>query len=305
MGVTTMTRKSQLFGITLLFLPLGCAVGGEEDSSEDGDDAGEGDFSTGGGPDGSTGGGSSGGGPGTGGSNTGGSSTGGSFGTGGSWSTGGTDGGNTGGGFGTGGNVSAPCTEAEGQVCSSYQVGEHCDLTFEIWTDTASACMTNTQTGFSATWDEGDGNYLARKGVRPGSDAPIVTYSADYNPNGNSYLGVYGWTTDPLIEYYIIDSWGSWRPPGTDVIGTVQADGGTYEIYRSERVNQPSILGNTTFWQYWSVRTEKRTSGTITVKPHFDAWADFGLTLGDFYEVSMLVEGYHSSGNADVTVTFQ
>lgn len=248
--------------------------------------------------------------PGSGASNpaTGGSSslpgTGGTFaGTGGS-ATGGSA---TGGGNATGGTSPEPpaCTSPNAEVCSSYQVGDHCELTYEIWTDTQSACMTNTAAGFDAVWTQADGNYLARKGVRPGSAAPVVTYSADYQPNGNSYLGVYGWTTDPLIEYYIIDSWGSWRPPGTEVIGTVDADGGTYEIYRSERVDKPSIQGNTTFWQYWSVRTEKRTSGEITVKPHFDAWAAFGLTLGDFYEVSMLVEGYQSSGSASVSVSFR
>lgn len=197
------------------------------------------------------------------------------------------------------------CNEAESEVCSTYDVGQHCGLTYEIWTDASGACMTNTSHGFRAYWDQGDGNYLARKGVRPGSTDPIVTYSADYNPNGNSYLGIYGWTQSPLIEYYIIDSYGSWKPPGTEVIGTTTSDGGTYEIYRSERVNKPSIEGNKTFWQYWSVRTEKRTSGTITVRNHFEAWEEFGLTLGSFYEVSLVVEGYNSSGDADVTVSFQ
>jgi len=197
------------------------------------------------------------------------------------------------------------CSEPDAEVCASYRSDRHCGLTYEIWTDSSSACMTNTADGFRAYWDTGDMNYLARKGVRPGSAEPVVTYSADYRPNGNSYLAIYGWTTEPLIEYYIVDSWGSWRPPGTDVIGTVQVDGGTYEIYRSERVDQPSILGTRTFWQYWSVRTEKRTNGTITVAPHFDAWASFGLTMGAFHEVSLVVEGYHSSGEAEVTVSFR
>jgi endo-1,4-beta-xylanase len=165
--------------------------------------------------------------------------------------------------------------------------------------------MTNTADGFTASWTQANGNYLARKGVRPGSTSPIVTYSANYKPNGNSYLAIYGWTQNPLIEYYIVDSWGDWRPPGTTAIGTVTADGATYDIYQSLRENKPSIEGTKTFYQYWSVRKEKRTSGTITVAPHFEAWKKFGLTMGTFYEVSLVIEGYQSSGSAEVTVSFK
>ena len=40
-----------------------------------------------------------------------------------------------------------------------------------------------------------------------------MDYGIDYQPNGNSYMCVYGWTKDPLVEFYIVESWGTWRPP--------------------------------------------------------------------------------------------
>jgi endo-1,4-beta-xylanase len=212
------------------------------------------------------------------------------------------------GGASTTGGTPSACAEADLQACASSngnKIGKHCGLTYEIWTDSSNSCMTNTAKGFRASWTTANGNYLARKGVRPGSTSPIVTYSATYQPNGNSYLAIYGWTQNPLIEYYIVDSWGDWRPPGTTAIGSVTVDGGTYDIYQSLRDNKPSIEGTKTFYQYWSVRREKRTSGTITVAPHFEAWKKFGLTMGTFYEVSLVIEGYQSSGSADVTVSFK
>ncbi|WP_437667185.1 glycoside hydrolase family 11 protein [Sorangium sp. So ce1182] len=198
----------------------------------------------------------------------------------------------------------AACTEADKEVCSD-DIGTHCGLTYEYWKDRGEGCLVNKADGFSVEW-RNINNLLGRKGVRPGGKDHVVTYEADYRPSGNSYLGVYGWTTSPLIEYYIIDSWGTWRPPGGEgLVGTVESDGGTYDIYKTQRVNQPSIEGNATFYQFWSVRKEKRTSGTITVANHFNAWERQGLTLGTFYEVSLVVEGYQSSGSADVKVSIE
>jgi hypothetical protein len=103
-----------------------------------------------------------------------------------------------------------------------------------------------------------------------------------------------------LVEYYIVESWGTWRPPGASSKGTITVDGGTYEVYETTRYNQPSIDGDTTFQQYWSVRTSKRTSGTITVTDHFRAWEQMGMRMGNLYEASLNIEGYQSSGWADV-----
>jgi len=205
-------------------------------------------------------------------------------------------------GGGTGGSGST-CTESNRQTCSN-QTGTHCGYTYEYWKDQGSGCLTNTADGFDVDWSNIN-NLLGRKGVRPGTWNNVVTYSANYQPNGNSYLCVYGWTRNPLVEYYIVDSWGSWRPPGGQPMGTVTSDGGTYDIYRTERVNQPSIDGTRTFYQYWSVRREKKTSGTITVGNHFGAWENLGMDMGSLYEVSMTVEGYQSSGTASVQMSIR
>lgn len=188
----------------------------------------------------------------------------------------------------------------DAQTICNNETGSQGGYTYEYWKDQGTGCMELGSGGtFSVDWNNIN-NLLARKGLRPGSMNQTVTYAANYQPNGNSYLCVYGWTTSPLVEYYIVDSWGSWRPPGATSKGTVTSDGGTYDIYETTRTQQPSIEGTQTFQQYWSVRTSKRSSGTITVANHFNAWASLGMNMGSLYEVSLTVEGYQSSGTCDV-----
>jgi endo-1,4-beta-xylanase len=68
------------------------------------------------------------------------------------------------------------------------------------------------------------------------------------------------------------------------------------------RTNQPSILGTSTFQQYWSVRQNHRTSGSVDTAAHFAAWASHGMSLGSHNYQIVATEGYHSSGSADITV---
>nr|AHJ61366.1 glycosyl hydrolase family 11 xylanase [uncultured Bacillus sp.] len=183
---------------------------------------------------------------------------------------------------------------------------------YEYWKDSGNGTMiitANANNGsFSCEWHNINNivfrsgkkfKYYDRTHKQLGNIS--LKYDAAYNSNGISYLALYGWTVDPLIEWYIIECYAEHNPARKfKHLGAHDTDGGTYELYCTTRENGSSILGVRDFGQYWSIRTVGRFSGTVNVSAHLCAWENMGLTLGNLTETALSVEGWQSSGKAAV-----
>lgn len=197
-----------------------------------------------------------------------------------------------------------------GTICRNA-TGMHGGFYHSLWKDAGDACMKLGHKGrYSVRYTLGrNNNLVVGRGWRVGSPIRTIDYRAmRFDPGTNSYLGLYGWSVDPLVEYYVIENWGTdFTPPGPNAkrIGSLESDGGRYAIYRTERIQQPSIRGTATFVQYWSVRTERQTTGRkhrITFANHVAAWHRLGMALGTMDYQVMAIEGFGSTGSADLRI---
>jgi hypothetical protein len=200
--------------------------------------------------------------------------------------------------------------QSNAQTITSNQTGNNNGFYYSYWNqgaETTSFTGVPTMTlgadgNYSVSWSNVN-NFTAGKGWAIGSPTRVINFAGSFDGGSNGYLAVYGWTKNALIEYYVVENYGAWTPPGGTSIGTFISDGGTYNIYETTRTNQPSIVGPATFQQYWSVRTSRRSSGTVTFANHVAAWKTKGMELGATWDYQIMeTEGYHSSGSSNITV---
>ncbi|MEE0084983.1 MAG: glycoside hydrolase family 11 protein, partial [Paludibacteraceae bacterium] len=189
----------------------------------------------------------------------------------------------------------------------------------ELWRDTNTGNMTvfgdSADCAFKASWNN-SGDFLARVGyfdslsTKKYTDLGEIYAVYNYSKKGDgggiySYIGVYGWTKNPMIEYYIVED--SFTPDsekmywGTEEIGTYMVDGVEYTLMVGIRNNVPSILGNMSFKQVFAVRSSFQTCGKINVTEHFKNWDKLGVNIGNIYDCKLLCEVGGGSGSIEYT----
>nr|BAF57318.1 putative glycosyl hydrolase family11 [uncultured symbiotic protist of Reticulitermes speratus] len=197
--------------------------------------------------------------------------------------------------------------KSNAQTLTSNTQGSCSGVSYELWMSGGGggcSCTVNCNgdATFSAKWNN-CGDYLCRVGRGSGGTSGIkanYAYTKSGTGGGYSFIGIYGWTTSPLVEYYIVDDWFSGGGNfGGSQKGSFSSDGGTYNIWQHTQNNQPSIQGTATFEQFFSIRSSQRTSGTIDVSAHFDKWNSLGMRMGSLYEAKLLVEAGGGSGSID------
>lgn len=203
------------------------------------------------------------------------------------------------------------------QPHSGNGTGGNGNLAWEIWSNTGQGELTSYDVpAFTASWNEA-GGYLGRLGYEWGG-VPVPyeqlgTITAQFVANksgsagGYSYIGMYGWSNDPCIEWYVVeDSYNGmpFNPGMTTVMDEVDIDGGTYIMYtRPTTGTGGSRCSGVNQWmQYYSMRKTARSCGQISLTEHFDAWKALGMELGDLLEAKILVEVGGGTGRVDLPI---
>jgi endo-1,4-beta-xylanase len=204
--------------------------------------------------------------------------------------------------------IAAGCVTmaANAQTVSNNGTGTNNGYYYSLYTSGGSATMTFPDAGtypgnYAISWSDVN-DVVGGKGWSTGGDMTV-----GYNvgaANGYNTISIYGWMTNPLVEYYITEL-GSLYVADATYKGTVTSDGHTYSTYEHEQVNQPSIEGTATFEQYldaWG-GSSIGSNHTVTTGNHFSAWANKGMPLGSFNYMILGTEAYSgASGYVNATV---
>ena len=228
---------------------------------------------------------------------------------------------------GSAGSSGGPAVDCEAPMptggtahCGRNDQGTDGGQAWSLWSNAikSDSCITTFSTpAFSASWNN-SGDFLARIGLEFGNNGKSYkeygVLKADYSfrktgsGGGFSYIGIYGWTNNPCVEYYIVDDsynnfpFNAWN---AQQMGTATIDGESYKLFQNDTqgTGGSRCTGVTTWKQYWSIRQSARQCGTVSITEHFDAWTAAGMTMGNnLLEAKILVEVGGGQGSIEFPV---
>jgi endo-1,4-beta-xylanase len=190
-----------------------------------------------------------------------------------------------------------------GFFTTMYTAGGYADMTYPY----ANQYAGNFQINYSNV-----GDVVGGKGWKPGA-ARTINYNVGSLTGNYDFVGVYGWTQNPLVEYYVVEKglvpWDyaeNGGPRGVK-INTISADGHTYTFSKHRRINGANITGvNGDFWQYidnWGGQTFNGNK-SINMSAHINNWRSKGpVGFGSYdYQVFGLEAFNNKSGSINATV---
>lgn len=195
---------------------------------------------------------------------------------------------------------------ASAQTVYNNGTGTNNGYFYSLYTSSGSATMTFPSAGtypgnYAISWSR-VGDMVGGKGWSTGS-AQSIGYNVGY-ATGYNTISIYGWTTNPLVEYYITE-FGQLYTANATYKGSVSSDGHTYNTYEHLQVNQPSIQGTATFEQYldaWG-GSSIGSNHTVTTSNHFNHWNSLGMKMGNYNYQILGTEAYNgASGSVNATV---
>jgi hypothetical protein len=173
---------------------------------------------------------------------------------------------------------------------------------------------------FIADWNN-SGHYIGHFGFGLGTSGTTygqyssITVQFAERKSGNtdshwSFIGVYGWTDNPYVEWYIIDD--SFDAMPIEVAdcspmsnSPVQIDGGSCTLCMRPVFNSSGDRcgGRGLSIEYYSIRHNNNPCGQISVTEHFKAWSTAGNLLGNLNQVSLFLEIGAGQGTLEFPIT--
>jgi endo-1,4-beta-xylanase len=170
---------------------------------------------------------------------------------------------------------------------------------YECWWTTGSASISFPSAGtyagnFQANWSN-VGDTTIGKGWQPGQTR-TCGYNCGYINNFQNF-GMYGWANYPNVEWYMTDM-GS---RGGSFKGTLNSDGGTYNVYLASQGGGAQYNDARTVWQ------STGQNHTITMANHINFWSSHGMPLHSWSDgwtyAKLNVEAWgNQSGSCNATV---